>query len=247
MPKTSQKTASKQQSRFPLPTNEEFLSYLAKESDRGAILILGAYIEEALGLLITRHCVSDEAASKLLKHGQVGGTFEARLMLAEAFGFLHETELSGLRILQKIRNKAAHFDRSGRGFDVLFDSAATADQVVALADLFGYRRPEREAKALRSTLTDIVEKLVVNFFIRNTRAQTPSPAQSMEEIATTQFDAYKHELDPEAIADFAANLPDLPYHTTLYMVGLSLQAMDEGHTAEEVEAMLQGTYVGKST
>ncbi len=233
----------KNQGNFPLPTNEEFLAHLEKESDRGAILIIGAYIEEALGIVITRHCVSDAAASKLLKHGQAGGTFEARLMLAEAFGFLHESELAGIRILQKIRNKAAHFDRSGRGFDVLFDSASTADQIVALADLFGYRRPEREAAALRLTLTDIVEKLVLAFFIRNTRTTPPAPAQSIEEIATTQFDTYKDQLAPEAIDGFTADLPDkLALHTALYMAGLALQTMAEGHSAEEVERMLQGQY-----
>ncbi|MGI4735055.1 MAG: hypothetical protein ACRYG7_07745 [Janthinobacterium lividum] len=242
----STSTPDRHPANFPLPTNQEFLAHLEKESDRGAILILGAYIEEALGIVITRHCVSDAAASKLLKHGQAGGTFEARLTLAEAFGFLHDSEIVGLRILQKIRNKAAHFDRSGRGFDVLFDSALTADQVVALADLFGYRKPERQAAALRLALVDIVEKLVLSFFIRNTRTQAPAPAQSIEELAMAQFDAYKHQLTPDAVATFKAELPDkLPQHTALYMAGLALQLIADGYSAEEVERMLQGEKVSK--
>jgi hypothetical protein len=80
-----------------LPTHEEMEALLKKESDRGVILILAAYIEEILGLIISDACVSPVIAATLLRHDEPANTFGARLLLVEAFGFIHETEAIGLK------------------------------------------------------------------------------------------------------------------------------------------------------
>ncbi|TGE26917.1 hypothetical protein [Hymenobacter metallicola] len=124
---------------------------LEKESDRGVILILATYYEELLGLIINAGCTSPEQADKILAHRQPAGDFDSRILIAHAFGLIHDEEVDALRIVQRIRNKAAHFDRSGRGFDVLFDSTATADQVIAFAKLFypSAEIPTRQPEFLR--------------------------------------------------------------------------------------------------
>ena len=108
------------------------------EPDRGVILILGAYLDEILGVLITGACVSDTLAAGILKHGQPAGTFNNRMALAQALGLIHEEDVQALRIVQKIRNKAAHFDLSGRGFEVLFDSSITVQVQLCYASANQY-------------------------------------------------------------------------------------------------------------
>jgi hypothetical protein len=153
-----------------------------EESDRGAILILGAYIDEILGLLISASCASVALAAGILKHGQPAGTFDARLLIAQAFGLIHEEDVKGLRIIQKIRNKAAHFDRSGRGFDVLFDSPATADQVVELSVLFYEKLADRSPLAVRRSFVESARNVGSRLLLRLSDIKRPTPLKSTQEL-----------------------------------------------------------------
>lgn len=136
MAKTSKTTEKRPREAAFIGTPARVTELLKKESDRGVILILAAYLEEILGLIISAGCASPELADDILKLRAPAGDFESKLLVAQAFGLIHQEDAFALRIVQRIRNKAAHFDRSGRGFDVLFDSPATADQVVAFIKHF---------------------------------------------------------------------------------------------------------------
>lgn len=178
--KADAKTTSKEQALLELP--QRITELVETESDRGAILILGAYIDEILGLLVAAGCASDALADSILKHGQPAGTFDARLLLAQAFGLIHEEDVRGLRIVQKIRNKAAHFDRSGRGFDVLFDSPATADQVVELSTLFYEKLTDRSPLAVRHSFVESARNVANRLLMRRPDIKRPTPLKSTMEL-----------------------------------------------------------------
>jgi hypothetical protein len=223
-----------------IPDNNELKARLSKESDRGAILILAAYIEEIIGLIVSDACVSNAAASALLKHGQPAGTFDSRVMLVEALGLVHVTEAKSLRYIQKIRNKAAHFDRTGRGFDVLFDSASTADQVVALAELLGYTTPKREPAVLREVFIDICTNLAFALVARVTLVERAHPAKSLAEMGNDLLNKYKHPGMKESIK-FPANAisSEIQHGNFLFMAGLSLQELASGKSLDELNTMLK--------
>lgn len=165
-----------------LSVPERITVLLETESDRGAILILATYIEEILGILVAAACVSDALADNILKHGQPAGTFDARMLLAQAFGMIHEEDVKGLRIIQKIRNKAAHFDRSGRGFDVLFDSPATADQVVELSALFYEKLADRTPLAVRLSFIESARNVANRLLMRRQDITRPVAVKSTQEL-----------------------------------------------------------------
>ena len=225
-----------------IPDTNELKASLAKESDRGAILILAAYIEEIIGLILSDACVSANAASTLLKHGQPAGTFDSRVMLVEALGLVHVTEAKSLRFIQKIRNKAAHFDRSGRGFDVLFDSASTADQVVALAELLGYVTPKREPEVLRKVFINICTNLAFALIARVTLVQRAQPAKSLEEMGNELLNRYK-EPDMQESIKLPADLitSDIQNGNLIFMAGLSLQELYNGKPLDELNAGFKKT------
>jgi len=167
---------------------------LKTESDRGVILILGAYLEELLGLIIKAIVVTPKMADNLLSHKQTLGDFESRLNIAEAFALIHSEDATALRLIQKLRNKAAHFDRSGRGFDVLFDSPATVDQVFLLCEVVqlgelapDFTRPEViNTTLLRDWFINSCRKVVTQLMARllnSTRLESPISSSERKKIS----------------------------------------------------------------
>lgn len=168
---------------------EEISRLLESESDRGAVLILGAYIEELLGLIIRAKCVSDADADQLLQLHSPAGDFDSRILLCKAFALIHPDEASALRAVQKIRNSAAHFDRKGRGFDTLFDSQATVDQVANLCKCLNLNPnlKSREPKVIRESFILSARILASRMWVRLCevyKADTPKPASTFEDIAS---------------------------------------------------------------
>lgn len=87
---------------------EEFLGLakkvtelVEKESDRGAILILAAYLEEILGLLVRAICVSDKLGQKLTELNKPAGDFDSKIILCVSLGLISEDEGRALRFVQK--------------------------------------------------------------------------------------------------------------------------------------------------
>lgn len=62
------------------------------ESDRGAILILSAYLEELLGEVISASCISMQYAEKLMGYRQPAGDFSSKISLCVAQGHIHESD-----------------------------------------------------------------------------------------------------------------------------------------------------------
>jgi len=80
---------------------------LVQESDRGAVLVAGAAVDDALEQLLRAVLVSG-AEKHLLGSRDPLGTFSAKINTCYAFGLLSKSDFSALHTIRKIRNKAAH-------------------------------------------------------------------------------------------------------------------------------------------
>ncbi|MDO7876029.1 hypothetical protein Q5H93_14895 [Hymenobacter sp. ASUV-10] len=204
-----------------IPDSDAILEMLKEESDRGAILIFGAYLEELLGVLIAELCVSNSLADSILKVGTPAGDFDSRILLASALGLIRENEVKALRIIQRIRNKAAHFDRSGRGFNVLFDSDITVDQIVELTTMFGYDRlvPDRKMLRNRSLIRSQFQvaghHLATRLLMRRLTLKRITLPQSPEEQIAELTKEYEGSVIGERLLLIKSEHPD-PHEATNY-------------------------------
>ena len=105
------------------------------------------------------------------------------ILLYTALALIHPQEEAALRTIQNIRNRAAHFDRKGRGFDVLFDSQQTADQVDHLAKVLNCELESRDLEAVRSTFIVSARLLASKVLIRLLDVRRPSPLRTIKEVA----------------------------------------------------------------
>lgn len=162
---------------------KKITALLEGESDRGAILILAAYLEEILGLIIRAACTTEKHGDELLEFRGPGGSFSSKIQLCEAFGLINPNEVSALNCLRKIRNNAAHFDQKGRGFDVLFDSKQTLDQLRAFLGHLNLTLESEDPEHARSIFTTAARLLASKLMMRGflvVRAKVP---KSIKELA----------------------------------------------------------------
>ncbi|MFI3223153.1 MAG: hypothetical protein QX191_08975 [Methylococcaceae bacterium] len=83
--------------------------YLHDLDDRGLVLSLSAFAEDALGSLLKGFMIPSKAASLLLEGFNAPlGTFSSRIKASYAFGLITEDQFHDLERLRKIRNEFAH-------------------------------------------------------------------------------------------------------------------------------------------
>ncbi|GAN55307.1 hypothetical protein [Tanticharoenia sakaeratensis] len=84
-------------------------SMLANLDERGLVLSLAAFAEEALRDLIRAYLMPGDAADKMLEGFNAPlGTFSARIRMAQALGLVTTHQANDLDRLRKIRNDFAH-------------------------------------------------------------------------------------------------------------------------------------------
>ncbi|MBR1267227.1 hypothetical protein JQ629_06870 [Bradyrhizobium sp. AUGA SZCCT0222] len=82
---------------------------LGQLDERGLILALAAFAEEALGDLIEAFLISGDPAKRLLEGFNAPlGTFSARIMMAYSLGLVTKRQRADLDRLRRIRNEFAH-------------------------------------------------------------------------------------------------------------------------------------------
>jgi hypothetical protein len=87
----------------------KFLAELNKESDRGAVLISAAMVDDLLSKCLTSFLIEHEDVESLLEGFNAPlGTLSARMLAAFALGLLSEGEYRECQILRKVRNAFAH-------------------------------------------------------------------------------------------------------------------------------------------
>lgn len=189
-----------------LGLSKKVTELVKSESDRGAILILAAYLEEILGLLVRAVCISDKHGQNLTELNKPAGNFDSKIIFCVSLGLISEDEEKALRFVQKIRNRAAHFDKRGRGFDVLFDSNSTVDQVAEFVKLFQSklisRKPEKVKWAFVLSCRLLSSKLYVRL-AKVSRMQKPcssseESANFLEKIKDTEVGKYLATMKQEA-------------------------------------------------
>lgn len=160
---------------------KKLTSLLNNESDRGAILILAAYLEEILSFIVQGFCISQKYGEKIVELKKPAGDFDSKILLCSAFGLIHVDEERSLRLVQKIRNRAAHFDKKGRGFDVLFDSDQTVDQIAELLKINNFSLSSRDAKEARNGFITCCRLLGTKLYLRLASvSRMPTPLSHRE-------------------------------------------------------------------
>jgi len=89
---------------------DNFKKLIARESDRGAILVSASILEESLkGLIIARLLPSDDSDDRLFS-GAIAAlsTFAARTEMAYRLGIITEDTKRMLNVFRKLRNQFAH-------------------------------------------------------------------------------------------------------------------------------------------
>lgn len=82
---------------------------LREHDDRGLILSLAAFAEEALGRLLEAFMLPGQASKDLLSGFNAPlGTFSSRIKASYALGLINEEQFRDLEYLRKIRNEFAH-------------------------------------------------------------------------------------------------------------------------------------------
>lgn len=138
--KKKAKTALKahgRQSIYDLPA-EEHMERLDSESDRGVIILMGSYIEDALGFslrnaFIDAQGVKSETDVKDIDalfdfQGPVG-TFSAKIKMAYALGIISRAAREIADVFREMRNAAAHIQG-----DISFETASLKEAVYSIID-----------------------------------------------------------------------------------------------------------------
>lgn len=81
------------------------------ESDRGAAVLAGSYLENYLGLYLKSKMIDPSVAERIFSSDGPLSTFSQRIDLAQAFGFLSKAQCADLHLIKKIRNHFAHHPR----------------------------------------------------------------------------------------------------------------------------------------
>jgi DNA-binding MltR family transcriptional regulator len=134
------------------------------ESDRGVVLVVAAFLDEQLELLLTRHFIDDtKVVSELLSNSGPLGSFSSRIKVAYCLDLIRPEHYSDLQIVRKIRNEFAHSHTP-----VSFDSSRVRDFCMNFKHLNGLSI-ERKA-ILLSSFSFLFETLETtrNQFIFNT-------------------------------------------------------------------------------
>jgi hypothetical protein len=91
---------------------KEMVEMFKGETDRGAAVLAGSYVENFLGIYLTA-CMTDQTVTdRLFGANGALSTFANRIDFAQAFGFLPPALCADLHLIRKIRNHFAHHPKN---------------------------------------------------------------------------------------------------------------------------------------
>ncbi|MFD1711138.1 hypothetical protein FVQ98_13680 [Ottowia sp. GY511] len=79
-----------------------------KESDRGAAVLVGGFVENYLGVYLQSLVVDLKVAEDLFQAVGPLSSFNQRIAVARAFGFISKGDYDDLNLIRRIRNHFAH-------------------------------------------------------------------------------------------------------------------------------------------
>jgi DNA-binding MltR family transcriptional regulator len=156
---------------------------LDKESDRGAVLVASAMIDDGLGDLILTHLVPNPTSSDSLFDGPNAPfqAFSAKIDAGYRLGIISDRFCRDLHLIRKIRNDVAH--RAGQ---CDFNDSSIVDRVKALCASHGIlvRSPKWAAKrGATNTRAQFIESASwMLFYIHARRMRVPNLSASRPEF-----------------------------------------------------------------
>ncbi|OIR18296.1 mannitol repressor protein [mine drainage metagenome] len=100
------------------------------ESDRGAAVLAGSFVENYLAIYLRSFVVDVKIADELFQAVGPLSSFSQRIAVARAFGFLSKAQYDDLTAIRKIRNYFAHHP-----LGTSFDTPEVAQLVSKLSQL----------------------------------------------------------------------------------------------------------------
>jgi len=130
--------------------------HLASLDDRGLVLSLAAFAEDALGSLLKAFMLPSDATASLLEGFNAPlGTLSARIKACYSLGLITKDQFSDLECLRKVRNDFAH---AWRPLD--FTQARIAGHVATMSYGSTSRRfPETPAEKIRESSIALLTEL----------------------------------------------------------------------------------------
>jgi hypothetical protein len=95
------------------------------ESDRGAAVLAGGFVENYLGIYLQSFVVDPKVASDLFQAVGPLSSFSQRIAIARAFGFISKKQYDDLTLIRKIRNHFAHYPLDASFSDLPVTQLAT--------------------------------------------------------------------------------------------------------------------------
>jgi DNA-binding MltR family transcriptional regulator len=145
-----------------------FTEQFTKESDRAAVILVGARLDYLLGELLARFMLPNTAASDdLLDADRPLGTFSAKIHLAYRLGLIDAAFARALHILRRLRNTFAH-ETAGASFD----HGPSRDRIRELAAPLARTKLFREIRLHFSEKSDITADFYVTAALLVGRLET---------------------------------------------------------------------------
>lgn len=91
----------------------EMVGSFHKETDRGAAILAGSFLEHYLGVYLRSLTTDKRAAEKLFDGMGPLATFSQRIAVAYAFGFINKRQHGDLELIRRVRNYFAHHPAHG--------------------------------------------------------------------------------------------------------------------------------------
>lgn len=126
-----------------LTNYNDMVDVFHQESDRGAAVLAGSYVENLLGSYLI-HCMEDKSVKdKIFSSNGPLSSFSQRIEVAQAFGYIDKKTASRLDLIRKIRNHFAHHP-----FDASFDHSPVKDWANNLYSLLEWKDEQGLIKAV---------------------------------------------------------------------------------------------------
>ncbi|GGY11272.1 hypothetical protein GCM10007160_42860 [Litchfieldella qijiaojingensis] len=121
--------------------HNDIVTLFHSESDRGAAVLSGSYVENVLGNYL-RHKMTDKSlAEELFNTNGPLSTFSQRIAVAQAYGFITRDTGETLNYIRKIRNHFAHHP-----FEASFNESPVRDWTERLKSILPLREDQDEVR-----------------------------------------------------------------------------------------------------
>jgi DNA-binding MltR family transcriptional regulator len=190
-------TAFKGMGLEPIERVMRMRSTLARETDRGCVLVAAAYLDDNLAELLRAFFIADaSAADELLENNRPLGTFSSRIQACRALGLLSSTECRDLDLIRRVRNEFAHMSE-----ELSFESPKIKDRCKSFSSFL-----HREGMRTRDQFTRAAMRLsgTIHFATKNTAhrsEQPPRPSMNISPPEKEQMDKMVDKMLNELFSD----------------------------------------------